>query len=63
MPNAAKITVGAIPRDCPGANGRDVGQPQGVAPTGNVLLLPNVVCRLAAAFVVVVLLIFFQAKP
>ncbi len=38
MPATAKITVGAIPRDCPGENDSNVGQPQGVAPTGNALL-------------------------
>ncbi len=44
MPNHIHgiIIVGAIPRDCPGANGRTEGQPQGVAPTG-VLSLPDVV--------------------
>ncbi len=46
MPDAAQITVGAIPRDCPGSNGRDVGQPQGVAPTGNALLLPDAIQRI-----------------
>ncbi len=44
MPDAAKITVGAIPCDCPGSNGRDVGQPQGVAPTGNAFL-PDAIQR------------------
>ncbi len=43
MPDATKITVGAIPRDCPGANARDVGQPQGVAPTRNALLFTDAI--------------------
>jgi len=43
MPATAKITVGAIPRDCPGENDRDVAQPQGVAPTGDALLLPDAI--------------------
>jgi len=35
MPKAEKIIVGATPRGCPGANGRDDGQSRGIAPTGD----------------------------